>query len=118
VDRKVPGREGEDKAALYLEKRGMSIIVRNFRSRMGEIDIIALHGNILVFAEVKNWKRHGFEQLEYSINDQKQQRIIETAKFFLNSHREYKEMIIRFDVIFIGRDGAITHLASAFSEHV
>jgi putative endonuclease len=118
VDRKVLGREGEDKAALYLEKKGMSVIVRNFRSRTGEIDIIALHGNILVFAEVKNWNLHGFAQLEYSINDQKQRRIIETAKFFLNSHREYKEMIIRFDVIFIGKDGAVTHLASAFSEHV
>lgn len=116
--RKAPGREGEDRAALYLEEKGMSIIVRNFRSRTGEIDIIALHGNILVFAEVKNWTLHGFEQLEYSINDQKQRRIIETAKFFLNSHREYKEMIIRFDVIFIGKDGALTHLASAFSERV
>ena len=49
------GKKGEDRAAEALSAAGMSIISRNFRSRSGEIDIIALDGETLVFVEVKAW---------------------------------------------------------------
>jgi putative endonuclease len=113
------GQDGENKAAAALEKAGMQIIARNFRSRRGEIDIIALEGETLVFVEVKAWSAYGIENLQYSIDQKKQRRIIETANYFLLSNRKYNEMTIRFDVIFIGpKNGSLTHLVSAFVERV
>jgi len=90
---------------------------RNFRSLVGEVDIIALDGETIIFAEVKTWSAYGIEALEHSLSDKKRHKIIETSKYFLSLHREYKYMAIRFDVIFISPDG-ITHIASAFTERV
>ena len=111
------GRAGEDTAALFLENKGMKIIYRNFRHRAGEIDIIALEEGTLVFIEVKTWSGYGIEALEQGLDKKKQRRIIETAKYFLSVHREYRYMAVRFDVLFIAPQG-ITHLASAFMESV
>ena len=111
------GRSGEDAAVLFLEKKGMEIVCRNFRNRGGEIDIIALENQTLVFIEVKTWSVLGIEALEHGIDQKKQRRIIETAKYFLVGHRKYRYMAIRFDVIFITPQG-ITHLESAFMERV
>jgi len=111
------GKKGENRAVQALEAAGMSIITRNFRSRMGEIDIIALDGETLVFIEVKAWSALGIENLSYSINPKKQGKIIETAKYFLSIYRQYYGRAIRFDVVFVGTE-AVTHLASAFTENV
>jgi putative endonuclease len=111
------GRQGEDRAACFLEEQGMKLLARNFRSRRGEIDLIALDGDTLVFAEVKTWSHYGFEDLSGSISVNKQRRIIETAKYFLSENRKYNETTVRFDVVFIGPT-KIIHLASAFMERV
>jgi putative endonuclease len=111
------GRAGEDAAALYLEEKGIKILERNFRSRKGEIDIIALDGETVVFVEVKAWSFYGIEALEYALDAKKRHKIIETSKYFLSLHRKYRYMTVRFDVVFISSEG-ITHLASAFMEHV
>ena len=111
------GKKGENRAAEALISAGMSIIARNFRCKRGEIDIIALDGETLVFAEVKAWSAFGMENLPYSVNRKKQARIIETAKYFLSVHRQYYGRAIRFDVVFVGKE-AVTHLASAFMERV
>ena len=111
------GRAGEAAAALLLEEKGMQILERNFRSRIGEVDIIALDGEILVFAEVKTWSSLGIDALEQALDAKKQRKIIETSKYFLSLHRKYRYMAVRYDVIFISSEG-ITHLASAFTERV
>ena len=111
------GRKGEDLAAQALEEAGMQIIARNFRSSCGEVDIIALDGETLVFAEVKTWAAYGIESLQYSVNSRKQRRIIETAKYFLSVNRKYNGKAVRFDVIFAAK-GTVTHLAGAFMESV
>jgi putative endonuclease len=110
------GREGEEKAAAVLEKAGMRIIARNVRFKTGEIDLVALDKDVMVFVEVKSWAVYGFEDLRFGVNEKKQRRIIETAKFFLSAHREYNCMAVRFDVVFIGPK-TVTHLISAFMEH-
>ena len=111
------GRDGEAAAAAHLEQKGIRVLEKNFRSRKGEIDIIAMDAQTLVFAEVKTWSAYGIEGLEYAIDPKKKHKIIETSKYFLSLHRKYRYMPIRFDVIFVSPDG-ITHLASAFSECV
>jgi len=119
------GKKGESDAVTALEAAGMNIIARNYRSKYGEVDIIAMDKEILVFAEVKAWSAYGFDNLHHGINIKKQQKIIKTAKYFLFENREYNNMTIRFDVIFVNPKApngsyapAITHLASAFTESV
>ena len=111
------GKKGENRAVEALQAAGMSVIARNFRSRQGEIDIIALDGETLVFVEVKAYSKFGLESLAYSVSQKKQRRIIETAKYFLSINRQYYGRAIRFDVVFIGNE-AVSHLASAFMERV
>jgi putative endonuclease len=111
------GRAGEAAAALYLEDKGLKILERNFRAASGEVDLIALEGETLVFVEVKTWSTLGLDALEQGLNAKKQRRIIETAKYFLFSHREYRYMAVRFDVVFVAPK-EIIHLVSAFVECV
>ena len=113
----VRGRKGEEQAAAALEASGMEIIARNFRSKYGEIDIVALSGETIVFIEVKAWSAFGLEDLQYVIDVRKQRKIIKTAKFFLCENRKYSRMAIRFDVVFV-KNNSVTHLASAFTERV
>ena len=111
------GRAGEAAAAFLLEEKGMQILERNFRSSGGEVDIIALDGETVVFTEVKKWSAYGIDALEQALDEKKQHKIIKTSKYFLSLHRKYRYMAIRFDVIFIS-PGGITHLASALTEGV
>jgi len=115
--RKERGRKGEEQAAAALEAAGMKIIARNFRSKYGEIDIVALNGETIVFVEVKAWSTFGLEDLQYGLDVKKQRKIIKTAKYFLCENRKYSRMAIRFDVVFV-KNNSITHLASAFTERV
>jgi putative endonuclease len=129
------GKKGEERAAEVLEAAGMEIIGKNYRSKAGEIDIIALDGETIVFVEVKTWSIFGMEDLQYSLNNRKKQKIIKTANFFLLENRKYSNMAIRFDVIFVKNNKVsegfkesegfqeserfhFTHLASAFTESV
>jgi putative endonuclease len=102
---------------VYLEAQGMAVIARNVRSRVGEVDLVALEGETIVFVEVKAWSVYTIESLDWGINAKKQKRIIETAKYFLAIHRKYRSMAVRFDVIFIN-DHELTHFPSAFMENV
>ncbi|GMO40230.1 MAG: YraN family protein [Termitinemataceae bacterium] len=109
------GRIGEDRAVVFLLEANFNIIGRNYRGPLGEIDIIALDGDVLVFVEVKSWNTYTSENLEYGINKKKQRKIVETAKFFIQEHRKYKELAVRFDVVFVDTEN-ITHITAAFTE--
>ena len=118
------GRAGEEQVASSLSAKGWLILERNWRTRTGEIDIIAKDGDTLVFIEVKTWP-HGEEaDLEFVIGSSKQKRMVETAKCFLSTHRQYNGMFVRFDVILVSsnplRNGChqFRHLEDAFSERV
>ena len=112
------GREGEDKAVSYLESNGYTILDRNFRIRGGEIDIIASKDDLLVFVEVKSLPNGNIEILTHELNFRKQQKIIETAKFYLEKYRQYNSRVIRFDVLAIDVPGLepVHHIVNAFSE--
>ncbi|MBQ6056677.1 MAG: YraN family protein, partial [Treponema sp.] len=99
------GDAGETKAALYLVNRGYSIIEKNWRTRYGEIDIIADKDDILVFVEVKTLPSGDLETLSHELNSRKQKRIIKTAKFFLAKYRQYNNRKIRFDVLVVDLPG-------------
>ncbi len=115
---KQKGNEGEEKACNYLVSNGYQIIERNFFTRYGEVDIIALKENTLVFAEVKTLPKGNSETLSQVLSLIKQKKIIETAKFFLLKYRKYNDSIIRFDVLAIDIPGypPVYHIENAFSE--
>lgn len=119
------GKHGEDIAAASLEAKGWKILERNWRRKEGEIDIIALDGEALVFVEVKNWPGGNFEDLERVINAAKRRRMIGVAGLYIAENPEHGERLARFDVVFSearadgGRAGdgsGVIHIESAFAE--
>jgi putative endonuclease len=113
---KAKGLAGEERAASWLLARGWVIRERNFRSRRGEIDIIAERGPHVSFVEVKAWKSFPSSELEYSISGRKRARIEQAARYYLSLHPELQERHLSFDVIFLGAGAeGVRHIEGAFS---
>lgn len=112
------GQHGEDKACTWLIENGYKIIERNFRTRSGEIDIICTKGQKLIFVEVKSLPHGNLETLSHELNKLKQQKIIKTAKCYLQKHREYNSWYIQFDVLALDVPvlDPVYHISNAFSE--
>ena len=113
------GAWGEKVAAAYLRRKFYRIIATGYRSRFGEIDIIAQKSNVLVFVEVKLRKSDTFAKAMEFVDYHKQSRIKTTAALYLSEHpQDYQ---VRFDVIELyAPDGMrtkkplINHLEDAF----
>ncbi|MCI1208804.1 MAG: YraN family protein [Treponema sp.] len=118
--RKETGQSGENRAADYLKRHGFVILNRNWRTRTGEIDIIARKEETVVFVEVKTLPAGNGRILEQVLNVRKQKRIIKTAKCFLSNNRQYNNCYIRFDVVVVDMPGldSVYHIENAFSEHI
>ncbi len=95
----LPGEEFEALSASYLTERGLRIIARRFRSRRGEIDLIALDGNCLVFVEVRARRSLSHGGALASVDRRKQCKISQCAAYFLTRHPEWRDWPCRFDVI-------------------
>lgn len=90
------GQFGEDFTVRYLKKHGYKIIERNFHSRFGEIDIIAVKKNIIAFVEVKTRTEGALYSPREAVDFHKQQKCVKTAQYFLI--KGYSEYQPRFDV--------------------
>lgn len=77
------GKAGEQLAVDYLHRQGYQIIERNFRTRNGEIDIIAKQASFLVFVEVKTRRSLQYGQPAEAVTYRKQQKLIQTALLYL-----------------------------------
>ena len=118
MNTKETGAQGENRAVLYLKSKGFSIIARNWRTKGGEIDIIALKNDTIVFVEVKTLPNGTMDMIQRELDSQKRQRILKTSKRFLLNHRQYSNSYVRFDVIVIDMPGLepVYHIENAFSE--
>ena len=96
------GSHWEQVAESFLNKRGLATRERNYQARVGEIDLIMLDGNTLVFAEVRYRAHDSHGSGADSVTWAKQQRIIRAARRFLQCHPEDSLRPCRFDVISIG----------------
>jgi len=111
------GNRGERHAAQYLRKQGLRILARGYRTPLGEIDLIARDGDVLVFVEVKS-RRQG--QPAEAVTLEKQRRLTLAALQFLAAHRLLeKDQPARFDVVAIvwpddRKSPTIQHFRSAF----
>lgn len=111
------GQRHEETAAAYLQQQGLRLIERNFNSRMGEIDLIMLDDNTLVFVEVRYRKNDAFGSAIESVTYKKQQKILKTAQLYIMKHRQYQQLNYRFDIVGISQNGrTIDWLNNAFGE--
>lgn len=117
--REVPqdtlGDRGENLAARFLRDLGYKILERNFRTTVGEIDIVARDGQTLVFVEVKS-RAYDDPAPEDQVNAAKQHQVTKAAKSYLS--RFGVEPPARFDVVAVlwpeGRNPIIRHTPNAF----
>ena len=110
------GRLGEDLAVEYLKRRGYRIVERNYRCSLGEIDIVALQGDVVVFIEVKTRRSERFGDPQQSVTQQKQKRISRISLEYLQKKRLYP-CNARFDVVAVrmhGGNAGIELIQNAF----
>lgn len=110
---------GEDLSAKFLERKGYSILHKNYRVKGGEIDLIAHDRDSLVFIEVKTRSKHSIKQAMMSISYTKRKRITYTAERYIIQHPDCVKSRFRFDVIFVwyfrnSDTYKIEHLENAF----
>lgn len=96
--RHITGKLGEDIAVNFLENKGYKIIERNFECKQGEIDIIALDKNEIIFIEVKTRKCLEYGKPVEAVNETKRKHIYNAAKYYLYI-RKLEKCFVRFDVI-------------------
>jgi putative endonuclease len=113
MDRRQTGQQAENTACAFLESQGFTIVTRNFLRRVGELDIVARAGDLLVIAEVRTRASDEFGGAAASVGPSKQRRITATAGLLLQKHRELRQCRVRFDVLIV-RDGGIEWLKHAF----
>jgi putative endonuclease len=113
MDRRQTGALAENSAAAFLESQGFDIVARNFLRRVGELDVVARCGDLLVVAEVRTRASECFGGAAASVTRPKQRRIAATAALLLQRRPELRKCRVRFDVIVI-RDGGIEWLKHAF----
>jgi len=95
------GQNAEDLALLFLQSKGMQLIERNYRCKVGEIDLIMQHDTELVFVEVRYRKHTSFGSGAETVDYRKQQKILKSAEHYLQSHSKYATLPCRIDVISI-----------------
>ena len=108
------GTRGEALAAAHLEALGMCIAGRNYRTRYGEVDLIAQEGDTLVFVEVKTRRGSSYGTPEESVTPRKLDRLAKTAALYLQEHG-LEQSAWRVDLLAIklGKDGpSINHVRS------
>ena len=105
MDRLEEGLKGEETAIRALKGEGYRILERNYRSRFGEIDVIAEQGDYLVFVEVKKRNTESFGQSFSSITRRKRDHLIKSALFYMKAHK-CCDRHVRFDVVGIDKGAA------------
>ncbi|MDD6550412.1 MAG: YraN family protein [Lachnospiraceae bacterium] len=112
MNKRLVGKEKEELAAEFLGRHGITVLEKNYRCRIGEVDIIAREGDTLCFIEVKYRSSLSFGYPEENVDLRKQKKISRTALFYIGAlHYDGK---VRFDVISILPD-RIKLIRNAFS---
>lgn len=104
------GRTAEAQACLYLQQQGLVLLERNYRCRLGEIDLIMTHGDSTVFVEVRYRRSNRYGSGAESVNSRKQQKLIAAAQSYLQLHRPLANKPARFDVVSMHQEKQSTHI--------
>ena len=104
ADTRALGSGAERIAEKYLSRKGLVCIQRNFRCRLGEIDLIARDERQLVFIEVCNRGRGSLSRAVATVDSHKQRKLVRTAALFIAARPQYANNVMRFDVVAIDED--------------
>jgi putative endonuclease len=118
INRKEIGKQAEYHACVFLQKQGLSLLDQNYNCRHGEIDLIMLDQDDIVFVEVRSRSRRDYGGAAESINKKKQLKLIKTATHFLQKRKCLYKVSSRFDVIAIqwtADDWQLEWIKNAFS---
>jgi putative endonuclease len=105
MERQRIGKSAEDLAVEFLESNGLTILLRNYYGRVGELDIVACDEHTLVVAEVRIRSSARFGGAAASVNWRKQAKIRRTTALLIHQRKDLAKWPIRFDVIAIGPKG-------------
>lgn len=111
------GRRAEDFAASWLRFRGYRILERRYKTRLGEIDIIARKDNVLACVEVK--QRSKASDAQEAVGYNAEQRIMNCAEFYVNAnpHLLLEDFELRFDILYVIGRWKIRHIPDAFRNY-
>jgi putative endonuclease len=112
TSRAETGRRAEELAAAFLKSKGFEVVERNFRAKVGEIDVIAKDGDEMVFVEVRARSGRGFGGAAASVDGAKRRRVIRAARVWLAARGW--DGACRFDVVTLD-SGRLEHLPAAFT---
>ncbi len=109
------GNRGESIAKSYLLSKGYKILVTNYRTKQGEIDIVALFTSTLVFIEVKTRTSTNFGYAYEAVNRRKQDRIIKSSFIYMKENNYYNYQL-RYDIIeiYLTEKIKLNHIENAF----
>jgi putative endonuclease len=115
---KILGNYGEEQACRYLESKGYVILEKNFRNRLGEIDLVVKEGKVICFVEVKTRKSLQYGAPFEAVHATKQYKMVKMALSYLKFKFRTIDILSRFDVISIYRkpcgEPIIEHIKHAF----
>ncbi len=110
------GKDGERRAAEFLESRGYEVLDRGFRAPTGELDLVCRRRGTVIFVEVKLRGSKAFGEPQLAVDRSKQLKLAKTAAAYLKAKRPGYEGL-RFDVVAIGPDG-LSHIENAFESPI
>ncbi|HTT05434.1 MAG TPA: YraN family protein [Steroidobacteraceae bacterium] len=105
LDRHALGVQAEERAAQLLQQAGFRILLRNYRWRGGELDLVACRGDLLVIGEVRLRSSNRFGGAAASISAAKRQRMLLTARHLLARRPALARLNVRFDALLAGGTG-------------
>ena len=105
MDRQQIGQCAENIAADFLEAHGVTLLLRNYRRRVGELDLVACEGDILLIIEVRTRASEQYGGAAASVDLRKRSRIIRAAQELLQQRRDLAQLRARFDVVVVWNPG-------------
>lgn len=99
LTRRAKGQQIEQACCQFLLDQKITIIAKNFYSKLGEIDLIGTEYQTLIFFEIRYRQQENYGSALESVTRSKQRRIIKTALFFLMKKPQYQHFTYRFDII-------------------
>ncbi len=116
INRKKAFKKGiwaEKIVFLLLMLKGYRVLATRYKRSVGEVDLIAKKGNVLVFCEVKARKTD--QEAAESITLKQRQRITRAAEYFVSEHKSYHDHAMRFDAILVSGLFSVRHVKAAWS---
>lgn len=116
-DSGAAGQQAESRALQELQRHGLKLITRNWRCRRGELDLVMLDGDTVVFVEVRFRRHAAWGGALESVDARKRSRLAAAAEHFLLEHSRWRRQPCRFDVVALGPgegSGALDWIKNAF----